>query len=132
MPLSEEQRISIRHHLGYLQVADASTFVLGVPASVETTFMIEGAMDRLLEAAIPHVTNLLEILAGIECQMVTDMDLLAARRIGDIEVNPEEQRALTKQYDYWAAALANALGSYRNPFDKRLTAQSGVNVRVAG
>lgn len=132
MPLSEQQRISIRHHLGYLQVADASTFVLGVPASVETTFMIEGAMDRLLEHAIPLVERLLETLDGIECQMVTDLDLLAANKVGDIEINPKEQQSLTKQYDYWAASLANALGSYRNPFDKRLTASSGINARVAG
>lgn len=132
MPLTEPQRISIRHHLGYLQVADASTFVLGVPASVETTFMIEGAMDRVLEAAIPLVEHLLGVLDGIECQMVTDLDLLAASKVGDIDINLNEQKALTKQYDYWVAALANALGSYRNPFDKRLTASSGINARVAG
>jgi hypothetical protein len=132
MPLSEQQRISIRHHLGYLQVADAYTFVLGVPASVETTFMIEGAMDRLLEHSIPLVARLLDTLDGIECQMITDLDLLAASKIGDIEVNLKEQEQLVKRYDYWIAALSNALGSYRNPFDKRLTASGGINARVMG
>ena len=31
----------------------------------------------------------------------------------------DEQQALGKNYDYWRNALANALGVYANPFDKR-------------
>ena len=132
MPLTEEQRVVIRHHMGYLQVADAYTFVLGSPASVETTFIVEGAMNRVLEAAIPLVEQHLDILRGIECQMIGNLENLAATAIGDLQINGREQAELRKQYDYWVASLANILGCPRNPFDKRLTTTGGINVRVAG
>ena len=132
MPLSETQRIATRHHMGYLQVADAYTFVLGSPASVETTFIIEGAMDRLLEHALPRFLRILDVLDGIECQMVDDLENLAVESLGDIKINLKEQRQLQTNYDYWVASLSNMLGCPRNPFDKRFSAICGINVRVAG
>jgi hypothetical protein len=51
--------------------------------------------------------------------------------LGDIKVNQKEQSMLNKNYDYWVATLANALGCPRNPFDKRLSATSGINIGVA-
>lgn len=131
MPLSESQRTATRHHLGYLQVADAYTFVLGSPASVETTFIVEGAMDRLLERAIPRFDSILRALDGIECQMLEDLENMAVESLGDIKINAKEQKQLRDSYDYWVAALANMLGCPRNPFDKRLQG-GGMNVRVAG
>jgi hypothetical protein len=118
--------------MGYLQVADAYTFVLGSPASVETTFIIEGAMDKLLEAALPRYRQILATLDAIECQMVGDLENMAVESLGGIKINAREQKQLVSSYDYWVAALSNMLGCPRNPFDKRLQATSGVNVRVAG
>ena len=43
MSITEDERARGRHHLGYMQVQEASTFVLGVPSGVQTAFMIEGA-----------------------------------------------------------------------------------------
>jgi len=130
--LTPEERIKCRHHMGYLQVGEAYTFVFGQPAAVETTFIIEGSMNRLLVAALPLVRQILLILEGIEEQMVTDQELMAVNRLGEIEVNQKEQRQLTDKYDYWVAALSNALGVPRNPFDKRLGAGSGINAPVMG
>lgn len=130
MALTSEQRVSIRHHMGYLQVAEVFTFVLGSPASVETTFLIEGAMDRVLEAAIPRLLSVLEKLDRVECQMLENMENLAIQSIGDITINTKEHRDLKRVYDYWVAELSNMLGCPRNPFDKRLQAGSGINLRV--
>lgn len=127
--LTEAERVRIRHHLGYIGVADAFTFVLGSPAAVETQFLIEGAMDRVLAASIPEVRRLVAVLDGIEAQMIGDHELAAVNKLGEIEINQQEQAQLTRRYDYWAAALANILGTYRNPFDRRL-AVGGINVRV--
>jgi hypothetical protein len=132
MPLSVDERVRIRHHMGYLQVADAYTFVLGSPASVETTFIIEGAMDRVLEAAIPLMRKILQTLDAIETQSVDDLELLAVTSLGEIDVNTEELPKLERQYDKWVAKLSNMLGCPRNPFDKRFAATSGVNVGVCG
>lgn len=119
MAFTPEEKVKIRHHLGYLNVQEAQTFVLGNPAAVETQFIIEGAMDRVLSAAEPEARRHLAILDGIECQMVADHELLAVNKIGEIEVRREEQEQLRKEYRYWRAGLANILGIYPNPFDRR-------------
>lgn len=122
--LSEHEKVKVRHHLGYLNVQEAMAFHLGSPASQETMFIIEGAMNRVLAAALPQLRALLSTLDLIEGQMIGDLELLAVQQIGDITVNLEEQRKLRETYDYWVAALANLLGCMRNPFDKRLVTQS--------
>lgn len=131
-PLSETERASVRHHMGYLNVGEMYTFVLGTPAAVETTFVIEGAMDRVLEVALPRFRQILGILDAIEAQRVDDLELMAINQLGDIQVNQKEQNQLLRTYDDWVAALANMLGVPRNPFDKRLGGARGVNVGVAG
>ena len=127
--MSDQEKVKIRHHTGYLNVAAAFTFVLGSPAAVETQFLIEGAMDRVLEVALPEVRRHLQILDSLEGQMVEDHELLAIRSIGEITVNEDEQKKLTGRYDYWVDSLCNLLGCMRNPFDKRLKGR-GLNVSV--
>ncbi len=117
--LTPDEKVKVRHHCGYLNVQDASTFVLGVPASLETQFIIEGAMDRVLEAALPELRRHLGILDGIEQLMVCDHELAAVNSLGEIQINQEEQKQLTRRYDYWVNSLCNILGVIRNPYDKR-------------
>lgn len=132
MPLTEDEKVKVRHHTGYLNVAEASTFVLGTPASVETQFIIEGAMNRVLEVALPELRRHLQILDGIEEQMVEDHELLAVESLGEITVNTKEQTKLTQRYDYWVNSLCNIMGVVRNPFDKRLgSGGAGINARVS-
>ena len=130
MPLTPEEQVSVRHHCGYLNVSEASTFVLGNPASIETQFIIEGAMTRVMEHALPRLRKTLAILDSIEQQMVDDHELLAVTSLGEISINPEEHKRLVAQYDYWVDALCNILGVIRNPFDRRL-GRNSINVRVA-
>jgi hypothetical protein len=132
VPLTDVEKVKVRHHTGYLNVQDAQTFVLGTPASVETQFIIEGAMNRVLEIALPEVRRHLQILDSIEEQMVEDHELLAVEALGEITVNTKEQDKLTRRYDYWVDSLCNLLGADRNPFDKRLNSGgAGINARVA-
>ncbi len=127
--IPDHVKVKIRHHLGYLNVAAAATFALGTPAAVETQFIIEGAMQRLLEEALPELERLLAICDQAEEQMVCNLELLAVNQVGEITINPDEQRKLTRAYDYWVDALANLFGIQRNPFDKRLQ-RGGLNVPV--
>ena len=130
MPLSEQEKVKIRHHLGYLNVAEAQTFVFGTPAAVETQFLIEGAMNRVLDAALTEVRRHVAILDQIEEQMIADHELLAVSKVGEIDVRADEQEALDKRYERWRQSLANLLGVYPNPFDKRYG--HGINVPVTG
>ncbi len=131
--LTEQERVQIRHHLGYVNVSAGYTFALGVPAAVETQFMIEGAMNLVMPTALPQIRRIIGILDTIEAQKVDDLELLAVNRLDTIDVNQGEQKQLDKQYDYWVNALANMLGSQRNPFDQRVfNAPGGINARVSG
>lgn len=127
MPLTTQEKIKIRHHLGFLNVSESSTFSLGTPAAVETQFVIEGAMNRVPEEALPELRRQLQILDSIEEQMVADHELLAVERIGEITIRQDEQEALVRVYDRWRQSIANLLGVYPNPWDKR---DGGINVPV--
>lgn len=125
---TEEEKVRIRHHLGYLNVAASATFVLGSPAAVETQFIIETAMNKVLPEAETMARNLIARCDFVENQMVENQELLAVEAVGEITVRKDEFSALQVRYNYWRNALANALGIYPNPFDKRFA--GGLNVTV--
>ena len=126
--IAKEERVRCRHHLDYLNVAAQATFVLGTPAAVETSFLIEGAMDKVLVEAVPLFRQILAILDAIEGQKVEDLEVLVANRVGSIELRGDEQESLDKQYRRWQGKLANLLGVPSNPFDK--SGGGGINVPV--
>lgn len=131
MPLTDQEKVKVRHHLGFLNVKAAQTFVLGVPAAVETQFIIEGAMNLLLPEAEGEARRHLTILDDIENQLNEDRELLAVTAVDEIKINPDEMRKLRKEYQYWRHSMANLFGVYPNPFDKRwIVAEGGVNVPV--
>lgn len=132
MAFSEEEKVQIRHHLGYLNVAQAQTFSLGTPAAVETQFLIEGAMNKVLPAAESKARQMIANCDAVESQMVENQELLVAEQVDEIKVRQDEFEALLKRYHFWRNALANILGVYPNPFDKRFasTGGGGINVRV--
>lgn len=129
MSFSDQEKVKIRHHLGYLNVTNAATFVLGIPQAVETQFIIERAMNLVPAAAEGEVRRHVSILGGLEDLMVCGHEHLAIDSIGEIDVRADEQEALTKRYQYWQNSLANLLGIYPNPFDKRFSA-AGARVNV--
>lgn len=132
MPFSEEEKVRIRHHLGYLNVSQAQTFSLGTPAGVETQFLVEGAMNKVLPEALGLAKQMLANCDAIEAQIVENQDLLAVKKVDEIDVREDEFEQLQKRYGYWRNALANILGIYPNPFDKRFSAAGGggINVKV--
>lgn len=131
---TREEKVRARHHLGFLNVSEVYTFVLGTPAAVETQFAIEGALNRILPEAMPLFRELLAKCDATEAQRFDDQDALVATRVGSIELSGRKgQIAQAMQYDYWRQGLANCLGIYTNPFDKRLDLSAGgINTRVEG
>lgn len=129
--LSEHDKARARHHLGYLQVEAAQTFVLGVPAGVQTQFMSEGAFNRVLPSGVDRFLRLLCRLDEIEEEVYCGVDLASVNKIGDIEVNPDRLKELAKYYKFAQQGLANMLGITANPFDMREWLQGGnINVPV--
>ena len=129
MPLTDPEKVKTRFHLGYMNQNSVETFHLGTPAATETSFIIEAAMDKVPEGALPLHRQILAILDKILFgQKVDDLENLAVSKLGNIELRPDEMEALDKQYEFWQGHLANLLGVYVNPFSK--VGNPGINVPV--
>src|SRR5690606_38691356 len=111
--LSEQEKVKVRHHLGYLNVDEVATFAIGVPAGVETQFAIEGSMNRVRASALPLIRHLIQVLDETEQQMVCGQGTVDVNAMGDISLNNtgehRAQRELRRSYDYWVSSLANAI-----------------------
>ncbi len=124
--------------MGYLNVQDASTFVLGIPAGVQTQFVIERAFQKILAAAEPLYRKYLDKLDAIECQIVDNTENLAVEELGDIKLRGDEFQRLIDRYKWHQGALANLLGVPPNPYDARpwmgtgYNGGGGLNIPVTG
>lgn len=129
--IAENDKVRARHHTGYLNVEQSQTFVLGIPAGVQTQFLIEGALNRILPQALPKFLELLDRLDCIECELFGGVDLASITSISEIVVRPDRQKELAGYYKVAQQALTNLLGIIPNPFDQRTWLDGGaVNVSV--
>jgi hypothetical protein len=127
MTIAEADKVRARGHLGYGGVQQSATFLLGVPAAVQTAFMVEGTWARILPSHEARFRQLLDNMDGIEAQMLDDQGDYAAEQVGSIKVNLREFDMLIRQYRYWQGALANMLQIAPNPFDQRIGLGMGYN-----
>ena len=131
MALTEDEKASARHHLGYLQVTAAQTFVLGVPAAVQTQFMIEGALVRVLPSGHARLRLLLCRLDEVEGEVFGGLDLASVDTVDEITVSAERLKKLAGYYKIAQQALGNLLGVPPNPWDMREWLMGGaLNVAV--
>ncbi len=128
--LTPEERARIRYHLGYPNVQPYATFALGTPSSSESLFAIEGAFDKVIPQALPKIRELMAKCDETEEQRFEFQPDLEVSKVCDIELRPDAQRQLSNQYDYWRNGLANQLGVYCNPYDKRDNVGPSLNSSV--
>lgn len=117
--ITEEERVRIRAHLGYMNVSEASTFVLGTPAGVETAYLVEPAINRVLLSAVPRLRKILLALDSILDEMLDNVPTLIAGKVGSIDIDDHAMKKMQGQYVHWQGELANMLGITVNPWDKR-------------
>jgi hypothetical protein len=113
--------------MGYLGVGSASTFVLGIPAGVQTQFMIEGAFSRILPSQEGNFRTLLDRMDALEQQIVDDSENVAVDAVDEIKLREDEFEQIIKRYRHWQGALGNMLGVIPNPFDQRPYLGAGWN-----
>lgn len=117
--LTDDEKMRARMHMGYLNVVDAQTFVFGMPAGVQTQFLIEGAMNRLKPEAEPLVRDHLDALDALNCQFLKNASLLAFTSLDEVSTRDDEFGKLVQRYKWFRASLANLLGCQPNPYDMR-------------
>lgn len=135
--LNEEEKVRVRYHTGYLNVSAVQTFALGTPASVETQFIIEGAMNKILESALPLVRELIQKCDSTRQQMFEQQENIQVTKLGELVINStgidRGQMQLREVYFDWVNQLCNAMGVKQNPYRADTLGQSGggINVGVA-
>lgn len=127
---TEQEKVRARYHLGYLDVSAVSTYIIGVPAMVQTQFMIERALNALNMPAYPKFQWMLGELDRLECQWLGGSNLAEVNRVDTVEINRERTKEFGQMYSTMRSALANMLGIVPNPFDQRDIFLGGMGVNV--
>ena len=108
--LTEEEKASIRHHLGFMQVAPSTSIFMGFPAATQTSFLVETAMDHIMEAGVGRIRDDIAECDRIECEIKGARFRLQAKSVEGIDLNPQELTQLKTEYTDWAKRLADDLG----------------------
>jgi hypothetical protein len=129
--LTPEERVSVKHHLGYPNATAIETFVLGVPAAMEPLFMLEGAMNAIAPAAEERLRETLRRLEKLDNQLEDNADAVLLSKADEVEFRENEFELLQKRYRYWQGQLCNLLGvPCANPFDARFSGSGGGSINI--
>lgn len=133
MALTPDAIVKCFHHLGYPNVGEISTFAFGVPAAMQTTFMIGGALVRILPNAESMVYDFIAKLDRAECAVDEFLETVSIAKAEDVEYRENAFAKIAQVYKMRQQALANLLGIVPNPFDQREWLQGGtISVPVTG
>lgn len=110
MPLDASEKSRIRAHLGYPQVTAAASIHLGIPAQSQLGFVLEQAMNLLMEDVLDRVRRILRVLDEIEDKMIDAQDRLAASALEELKLRDGEPDLLEKEFARWGFRLAGILG----------------------
>lgn len=133
MPLTDGEKQRARYHLGYGALTDAASVFYGVPMMNQTNFLVESALNRLLEESLPQVRSLMSVLDGIETKLIEAQDRLAAIQLEDLHLRENEPDMLEREYQRWGYRLADILQCPVYPFSPRykpIGSNSVTNVNV--
>jgi hypothetical protein len=130
--LSLEEKVSVRHHLGFPNCVMIETFILGVPSAREPLFMLEGAMDSINPAAEPRVRRAIARLDRTDERIEEASDAVEVASADEVEFRENALEILRKYYARWQGELCNLLGiPCPNPYDAReYLAPAGLNITV--
>lgn len=115
MPLTTEEMGQVRAALGYPQVSSAGTLAMGIPINLQMNFMIENAMTRVMEDALPRARAILGFILSVENQMRESTCTLMAESVGDVRLRPGDPGKSTpdlleKERQRWVLKLADIFG----------------------
>jgi hypothetical protein len=136
--LTESERQRIRYHLGYLNVAPAASISYGMARPIQTLFIVDTALDNLLEESTDQCRRIVGVMDGIEETMVQAMTRFAASKLDNLELRSilkgeSETDALEREYTRWAGRLSDILGAPIYPYSTKFAGRigGGLNVPVS-
>lgn len=129
MSFTDDEKARIRYHLEYPNVQSVVTSIGGVVRYSDIQLVIEAMMGNIKPEAENLIRRTLDILDGIELQMVDALQRLQASKADVVVLNPQEHGKLEEQYSYWQGRLAKQLDVAVNPEAPR-GALRGLNARL--
>jgi hypothetical protein len=126
MPLDAREKERARYHLGYLAVQPAASIQFGIPRPIQTMFLVETALNNVIEEAVDRVRRILKILDDTEARMVEAQDRLAAIALDTLKLRENEPDLLEREYCRWAFRLADILGVPTYYYSTKFRSFSGV------
>lgn len=129
MPLTDSEKERVRYHLGYLEVQGAASIQFGIPRPLQTLFLVETALNQLIENAVPRVRRVLRVMDNVEEKLIDSQDRLAAKQLDNLQLRDNEPDMLEKEYTRWGWRLADIFGVPIYPYSNRYRMNAGT---VAG
>ena len=136
--LTEADKERARYHMGYLETAFASSIVAGVPQPLQTVFLLEDALNRIVyQLATRRVRGILCTLDLIEAKMREGLCQIGVDTLGDMKLHPLRDHgmlvtdSLEREYKRWASRLADVLGAPKYLYsDRARRSGPGTNIAV--
>lgn len=122
-PAEKEQ---ILYHMGYLGVSPAAAITFGLPAPVQTLFLVQSAIERVLPHSEDRIRQHVKILDDIECKMQGGQDFLVVNRVDSTEIREDHIDKLEDEYCRWASRLSDILGAPLYPGSAKFRRLFGV------
>lgn len=129
MPLTAGEKQRIRYLLGYPALSTAASIQFGQPALTQTNFLIESALNRLLEESLEQVRSIANVMDNVETKLIEAQDRLVAIQLEDLHLREDESEKLETEYRRWGYRLADICGCPVYPFSQRY--MGGVGNKVS-
>ena len=118
MPLTEEEKVLVKFHLGYPTQSVLRSMVAGLPTIVESNWQIDGMLNGnpLAEETVGLCRRILSQLEDILWDDFPDARLEhKAEQLEELRMNMKHEVMLSQQYKMWQQRLAQCLCVTVNP-----------------
>ena len=117
MPLTPEEKVLIRFHMGYPTQTQLRAMAAGLPTTIQSNWQIDAVLNNpLQEETLPLIRNILKQLEDIIWNDMVDARLEhKVEKLEEIGINLKHQAMLNLDYKYWQNRMAQTLCVPINP-----------------
>ena len=117
MPLTQEEKVLIKFHMGYPTQEILRSMFAGFPTLNQSNWQIDAVLSNpLAEETLPLLRNILKQLENIMWGDMVEARLEdKVQRIEEITINLQHQPMLAKNYRFWQQRMAQCLCVPVNP-----------------
>ncbi|TXH11844.1 MAG: hypothetical protein E6R03_14065 [Hyphomicrobiaceae bacterium] len=128
MPLTVEEKVNIRFHMGYPTQSQLRAMQAGLPTKIQSNWQIDAVLENpLQEETLPLIRNVLFQLEDIMWHDFPEARLEhKAEKLEELTINLKHTAMLNQQYIFWQQRMAQVLCAPVNPDF------SGVNAVLGG